>query len=85
MWFLEEAIVCIGIMVRITEKHPADMTYWWSSSEEYKKDWLPLHLKVDPLQRIPQMHDQFLARSPRQRCQCTPSTSGMGTTRPASA
>jgi len=48
---LVDAVVCTGIMMRITKEHPMDVAYWWRRDPNYKTG-LPQVLRVDPLMCI---------------------------------
>jgi len=48
--YLVDAVVCTGIMLRITEEHPMDLPYWWRSDPSYTH-CLPQVLRVDPFMR----------------------------------
>jgi len=49
--YLVDAVVCTGIMMRITKEHPMDLPYWWRRDPSYTC-CLPEILRVDPLMRV---------------------------------
>lgn len=48
--FIKDAIVCTGIMIRVTREHPFDLDYWWTGDDKYEKRWQMRKFKVDPTQ-----------------------------------
>mmetsp|Transcript_3407 Transcript_3407/g.6201 ORF Transcript_3407/g.6201 Transcript_3407/m.6201 type:complete len:123 (+) Transcript_3407:759-1127(+) len=48
--FIRDGVVCTGIMVRLTDKHPLELDYWWAQSPEYVWERNLLQEKVDPEQ-----------------------------------
>ena len=33
--FIKDAVVCTGVMMRITDEHPNELDYWWTRSIPY--------------------------------------------------
>eukprot|EP00929_Paragymnodinium_shiwhaense_P053161 TRINITY_DN26615_c0_g1_i2.p1 TRINITY_DN26615_c0_g1~~TRINITY_DN26615_c0_g1_i2.p1 ORF type:complete len:388 (+),score=41.38 TRINITY_DN26615_c0_g1_i2:211-1374(+) len=50
--FLKGGIVCTGIMMRVTDRHPYDLGYWWTGDPSYAKAWAMSVFKVDPSQPL---------------------------------
>lgn len=48
--YVQDAIVCTGIMVRVTDRHPLDTERWWSMDEGYVDQCRLRYCKVEPLQ-----------------------------------
>jgi len=46
--FIKDAVVCTGVMMRVTDEHPLELDYWWTQSIEYMKSWGLAEIKVDP-------------------------------------
>lgn len=50
--FIKDAIVCTGIMMRVTSQHPLELPLWWTGDDRYTEHWHLLKFKLDPCQRI---------------------------------
>mmetsp|Transcript_106719 Transcript_106719/g.299910 ORF Transcript_106719/g.299910 Transcript_106719/m.299910 type:complete len:719 (+) Transcript_106719:64-2220(+) len=55
--FIKDSVVCTGIMVRVTKKHPIDENYWWSQSPGFLEHWNLTAVKVDPSQSSVRNHE----------------------------
>jgi hypothetical protein len=45
--YVKDAIVCTGIMVRLTRDHPFECDYWWCQNQDYLNQYMQ---QVDPNQ-----------------------------------
>jgi len=51
--FIKDGVVCTGVMMRVTDRHPLELDYWWAQNPEYARHWNLLEEKVNP-QQFPQ-------------------------------
>lgn len=59
-YFIKDTIICTGIMLRLTDKHPCDLDYWWTDPA-YLKSWDLECPIVDPMQKIDQKWIRMVA------------------------
>lgn len=53
-FYIKDAIVCTGIMLRLTDTDPCQLDYWWSRDAAYRNEWNLTRLVVNPNQPAPE-------------------------------
>lgn len=51
-YFIKDAIICTGIMMRITDTHPFELNYWWTQNADYMREWNCVCPVVKPIQSL---------------------------------
>jgi alpha-kinase len=50
-YFIKDAIICTGVMMRITDIHPFELNYWWTRHVDFMRKWNCICPVVKPNQR----------------------------------
>mmetsp|Transcript_152974 Transcript_152974/g.285042 ORF Transcript_152974/g.285042 Transcript_152974/m.285042 type:complete len:640 (-) Transcript_152974:274-2193(-) len=58
-YFIKDEIICTGIMIRITDRYPCEMPFWWSQSEQYLREWRLAHPIINPVQSLDDSWNRF--------------------------